>query len=51
MPNLLRVILLIRTNIESLGECPTHNNHFNCEEGSGRFWLLMTSDTYISEIL
>ncbi len=37
--------------IEPLGENPTHNKPHNRYEAMGRFLILMTSNTFISEML
>ncbi len=51
MTTVLSEMLLFRTFIEPLGENHSHNNPYNHYEAMGRFLLLMTSNTTISEML
>ncbi len=51
MPTLLRVLLQIRTNIELLGKCPTHDSHFYRDEARMLSRLLITSESFFSEML
>jgi hypothetical protein len=51
MLTVLRETLLIRTFIELFGENPTHNKPQNRTEARERFFRLLTSNTFISEIL
>ena len=51
MPIAIREMWLIRKFIEPFGETPTHNNPQNRNEARERLFHLLTSNTFISEIL